>query len=123
MAIRTNPILHRNIMRYSLCANCWGDLHEEQTEEKDKTGWPVHVIACSTPGCPCHGFVSKQHIEYAETVAKMERSAAYEALKETLPWVKQLGPEANPRYPWDPETETHALPARRKSLVIQDLDF
>lgn len=110
-------------MRHSLCANCWGDLHEEQTEEKSDTGWPVFVITCSTEGCPCHGFVSKRHIEYMEAIADMERKAAYEALKDILPWVGKLGPRKNPTYPWDPKTETYAYPARKRRLVIQGLDF
>jgi len=123
MAVRTNPIFHRNIVRYSLCANCWGDLHEEQTEEKTETGFPIYMITCSTPGCPCHGFVSKHHIEYMETIAGMERKAAYEALKGVVPWVRLLGPRKDMRYLWDPETERYAIPARRKSFAIQGLDF
>ena len=123
MAVRGDPIYHDNIIRYFLCANCWGDLHEEMTGEKTKTGWPIYQINCLTPGCPCHGFVSKHHIEYMETISSMERKAAYEALKGILPWVRLLGPRKNADYPWNPETETYAIPARKDCKVFDQLGF
>jgi hypothetical protein len=124
MAVRVPTPHDQGIVWHYLCANCWGDLYSRYVDEKDASGFHLKEINCTTDGCPCRGFVSKQFVENFEAIARIERRKAYDDLKDILPWVRQLGPERNPTYPWDPETQSFLIPeGRRKKLVIEGLDF
>ena len=122
MPVRVPSPFDEGVTRHFVCANCWGDLYSRWADGRDDTGRYMTEVKCSTPGCPCHGFVSKNFIERLETIARIERYTAYDDLREILPWVRQLGPTPDVGYPWDPETETYAIPVR-KSTVFDNLNF
>lgn len=125
MSPRLNPVLHRGVLSHYVCANCWGDLHQQPTGEHGPTGSHVYTIACITPGCPCEGYVSKHHIEYTEALARMERYQVWQALKSVLPWVSQRGPDKRYEDLWDPNSERAipTRPARSNDQLLQELGY
>ena len=107
MAVKVDRIHQDNLIRNYVCANCWGDLHKDRTEERVRNGeWVFETLDCETEGCPCHGFVSRHYIEKSEVIARMERYDTWRDLKEILPWVRERGPEQRYEGRWDPEKET-----------------
>lgn len=130
MAVKVDFIHQDNIIRHYVCANCWGDLHKDRTEERVlKNEWVYEMLDCETEGCPCQGFVSRTHMENTEVIARMERYNAWRDLKDAVPWVREKG--WNPLYEgrWDPEKETvirteeEKLFHRSTQTILDELGF
>jgi hypothetical protein len=133
MAVRVDFIFQNHLIRHYVCANCWGRLHKERTEDRVQSGeWIYELVTCDTEGCPCNGFVSKSHVERAEVLARLERQKVWHDLKdlpdETLAWVREKGPDKRYEGRWDPEKEIPIFTGEeerrmRNSDILDELGF
>ena len=64
-----------------LCSNCWGDLLNL------RIGPNSYDVRCKTEGCPCHGYVSKRHVEMIEAKAHAELIRVRINLRKYVDWI------------------------------------
>ena len=76
----------QRIISRNVCSDCWEHLEEYPVFEtvdgkKKRIGSEVR---CSTPGCECHGFVSKSFVERRMSEQHGEAAEAQHALRPVL---------------------------------------
>jgi len=70
--------------KFYLCSDCWGHLivSFKSIQLEDGSRETRHYVECSTPGCPCNGFVSKRFADMQEQKSRGELLEAKTALRQ-----------------------------------------
>lgn len=68
--------------RDCVCSDCYGELIVRYDPRARKS-----AVTCGTPGCACHGFVTRSWVEKAKAQNRAQAAEARRVLSNALPWI------------------------------------